>query len=360
MGSINVTELPDKYLWTVNEELQGTIQEVTYEVTNYINFSRQLVTNENLNINEAGREIVTGDALMKKCNIYLPAGYDQNDTAVKYNVLYLLHGVGGDQYEWLRSNGKVKDRFIICNIFDNLIANGDIEPLIVVFPNGRSAYDWTDSSFNSEGTNMLGFYYFDYELRHDLIPFIELNYNTYADITDTSSEGVIYNRTRRAIAGLSMGGMQTLNLILGGYRHDSTLFTETTSPWNNGLDKTVLAPGMIDLFDYVGAFSNAPTSSDGNTLGASLASCAHKLQLLYTTCGSEDGVANNSFLNSIDQLLQKAGNDLAHYYEILIKDGVHDFNVWNNGAYNFSRLAFRNYDEHILSDVVRKTLLGHA
>ncbi|URN93117.1 MAG: alpha/beta hydrolase-fold protein [Candidatus Pristimantibacillus lignocellulolyticus] len=356
MESINVTELPEKYVGTVNKELQGTVQEVTYTVNNYINLSRQLVTTENIEIHEAGREIVTGDALIKRCNIYLPAGYDPNDTEVKYNVLYLLHGVGGDQYEWLRGSGEVNDRFIICNIFDNLIANGDIDPLIIVFPNGRSAYDWTDSSFNSEGTNMLGFYYFDYELRYDLIPFIELNYNTYADITDISPEGVIYNRTRRAIAGLSMGGMQALNLILGGYRHDSALFTRTESPWNNGLDKTVLAPGMIDLFDYVGAFSNAPTSSDGKTLGASLASCTHKLQLLYTTCGSEDGIANNSFLNSIDQLIHQAGDDLAQYYEIIIQGGLHDFNVWNNGAYNFSRLAFRNGDEQVLSNVVRKTL----
>ncbi|MCR8655906.1 alpha/beta hydrolase [Paenibacillus endoradicis] len=356
MVRINVTGLPDKYLWSVIEERQGFVQEITYMVNNYINHSRQLVTSGNIDMDEAGREIVTGDALMKKCNIYLPAGYDPNDVAVRYNVLYLLHGVGGNQYEWLRSNGKVKERFIICNIFDNLIANGEIEPLIIVFPNGRSAYDWTDSSFNSEGTNMLGFYYFDYELRHDLIPFIELNYNTYADIMNTSHEGIKYNRTRRAIAGLSMGGMQALNLILGGYRYDSTLFTGTKSHWNNGLDKTVLAPGLIDLFDYVGAFSNAPTSSDGKILGSSLASCAFKLQLLYTTCGSEDGVANNSFLNSIDQLIHEAGDDLAHYYEIIIKDGIHDFNVWNNGAYNFSRLAFRNFDDQLMSNVVKKVL----
>ncbi|HIW34831.1 MAG TPA: esterase [Candidatus Paenibacillus intestinavium] len=356
MRSINLTELPEKYVGAVNKELQGTVEEVTYKVSNYINDNRQLVTNRNIDNSEAGREIVTGDTLMKKCNVYLPAGYDPSDKTVKYNVLYLLHGVGGDQFEWLRGSGKVNDRFIICNIFDNLIVNGDMEPLIIVFPNGRSAYDWMDSSFNSEGTNMLGFYYFDYELRHDLMPFIESNYNTYADITDTSPEAIKYNRTRRAIAGLSMGGMQALNLIVGGYRHDSTLFTGTDSPWDNGLDKTVLALGMIDLFDYVGAFSNAPTSSDGKTLGSSLSSCTHKLQLLYTTCGSEDGIANNSFLNSTDQLIHEAGNHLANYYQILIKDGYHDFKVWNNGAYNFSRLAFSDCNDQIMSNVVKKTL----
>lgn len=181
----------------------------------------------------------------------MPAGYDPNDTTVRYNVLYLLHGVGGDQYEWLSSNGKVDGRFIICNIFDNLIVNGDIDPLIVVFPNGRSAYDWTDSSFNSEGTNMLEFYYFDYELRYDLIPFIESNY--------------------------------------------------------------------------------APTSSDGITL-VSLTSCVHNLHLLYTTCGDSDGVANGSYAKSVEGLTDTAGDFVGDYYQVLLKNCVHDFNVWNNGA----------------------------
>ncbi|CAM3224549.1 alpha/beta hydrolase-fold protein [Paenibacillus lupini] len=355
MKNRNVTAVPAEYLRSVNEELQGTIQEVSYEVSNYIHLSRQLVTDRNIAISEAGRETVKGDSIWKKCNVYLPAGYDPNDTAVRYNVLYLLHGVGGDHYEWLSSNGKVDGRFIICNLFDNLIANGDIDPLIIVFPNGRSAHDWMDTSFTSEGTNMLGFYYFDYELRYDLIPLIESKYKTYAKITDTSPEGIVYNRSHRAIAGLSMGGMQALNLTLGGYRYDSTRFTGTKSIWDNGLDNTVLASGMLDLFAYVGAFSNAPTSSDGNVLGASLASCDHKLHLLYMTCGDADGVAIGSYAKSIEGLLEQARNHLGHYYQILIKDGFHDFNVWNNGAYNYSRLIFRNSDEY-MSDIVQKTL----
>lgn len=356
MRSKNVTAVPAEYFKSVNDELQGTVEEVTYKVGNYIDLSRQLVTDRNFDSSEAGRETVAGDAILKKCNVYLPAAYDPIDNTVRYNVLYLLHGVGGDQYEWLSSNGKVDGRFIICNLFDNLIANGDIDPLIVVFPNGRSAHDWTDTSFNPEGTNMLGFYYFDYELRYDLIPCIESNYKTFADITDTSHEGIIYNRTHRAIAGLSMGGMQALNLILGGYRHDSTRITRTESPWNNELDKTVLAPGMIDLFAYVGVFSNAPTSSDGKTLGVSLASCVHDLHLLYTTCGDADGVAIGSYIKSIDELIHQSGNHLNHFYQILIKDGFHDFHVWNNGAYNFSRLIFRNFDDHGRSRVVSKTI----
>jgi len=203
-----------------------------------------------------GREPVEGDAIIKKCNAYLPAGYDENDKDTRYNVLYLLHGVGGNRYEWLDGSGDVDGNSLICNIFDNLIANGYIAPSIIIFPDGRSTYDWTDCSFNAKGTNMLGLYYFDYELRYDLIPFIESKYNTYANIKNMSLEGIAYNRMHRAIAGSSMGGMQVLNLIIGGYRYDSIVYTGRKNGWNNGFDTTVLGPGIEDLFDYVGAFSN--------------------------------------------------------------------------------------------------------
>lgn len=351
MRDMNVTALPAEYVRSVHEELQGTVHEVSYEVSNYIHSSRELVTNGNISSDEAGRGTVSGSPIQKKCNIYLPAGYNENDTNVKYNVLYFLHGVGGNEYEWLISNGKADGRYIISIIFDNLIANGDIDPTIIVFPNGRSAHDWTDSSFNSEGTNMLGFYYFDYELRYDLIPFIESNYNTYADIANTSAEAIEYNRKHRAIAGLSMGGMQALNLMIGGFRHDSIRYTGTESSWNNGLDKTVLAPGMIDLFAYVGAFSNAPTSSEGKVIGGSIASSDFKLQLLYMTCGDADGVATSSYIKSIDELSNHAEDHLGHFYQVMMKNANHDFNVWNNGAYNFSRLIFRNSEEYEVPEV---------
>lgn len=357
MKNIDVTAVPAEYKKAVSKELQGTITEVSYTVKNYINKSRQFVTNQDISSQEIGRDIVEGAPIIKKCNVYLPACYNEDDKNTKYNVLYLLHGVGGDRYEWLNGSGNVDGNFVICNIFDNLIVNGDIEPLIIVFPDGRSAYDWTDSSFNAEGTNMLGFYYFDYELRYDLIPFIESQYNVYADIKDTSYEGISYSRMHRAIGGLSMGGMQVLNLIVGGYRCDSKVHTGTKGGWSNGLDKTVLAPGMEDLFSYVGAFSNAPTSSDGKVLGSSITSCGHRLNLLYITCGDADEIASqDGYANAVDGIIEAVENNLDNYYQILIKGGIHDFNVWNNGAYNFIRLSFGKRKEHLKPYVIRMTL----
>ena len=346
MTPIDVTAVPVDYLRPTAKELQGTLTEVSYEARNYINASRQLVTNQRITAAEAGRETVVGESINKRCNVYLPAGYDEQDHETKYDVLYLLHGVGGDRYEWLRSNGMVDNNFIVCNLFDNLIGNGDIRPLIVVFPEGRSAVDWTDTSFNAAGTNLLGFYYFDYELRYDLIPFIESNYHTIAKISDISVEGTLRNRRHRALAGLSMGGMQSLNLTLGGYRCDSTTFTGTKPGWSNGLDETVRAPGMVDLFAYVGAFSNAPTSSEGEILGGHIASARYPLQLLYVTCGDADNVAVNlGYRKSVNGLRETAGDSIMSHYEVILKGGVHDFTVWNHGAYNFARLAFGQTDD---------------
>jgi len=353
MKNIDLMSVPGDYKKAVEKELQGTITEVSYNVRNYINKSRQLVTCQDISSSEAGRETVDGEAIIKKCNVYLPVGYNENDKALRYNVMYLLHGVGGNRFEWLYGSGNTCGNFIICNILDNLIAKGNIDPVIVVFPDGRSSHDWADCSFDSKSTNILGFYYFDYELRYDLIPFIESSYNTYSNIKDTSSKGTAYNRMHRGIGGLSMGGMQALNLIVGGYRCDFTVHITEKNGWNNGLDTTVPAPGMEDLFSYIGAFSNAPTSSDGKVLGASIASCGHMLDLLYITCGDDDEVAiKNGYEKAVYGLTDAAKGNFSEYYQVLIKGGVHDFNVWNNGAYNFIRLSFGKSGKHFKPHVV--------
>jgi len=342
MENINISAVPEEYKQPVPAEQQGQLCEIVYEVHNYINSNRQLVTNQDISPEEAGRETVKGNSIGKFCHVYLPAGYDELDKSKKYDVMYLLHGVGGNRFEWLYGSGRVDDRFVICNIFDNLIARGDIEPVIVVIPEGRSAHDWMDTNFNPEGTNLLGFYYFDYELRYDLIPFIESKYNTYADIRETSPEKIAYNRMHRAISGLSMGGMQSLNLTFGGYRCDHVKYINgNDGGWRNGLGNTVLTPGMEDLFAYVGAYSNAPTSSDGSILGADIAGKQQQIRLLYMTCGTADGIAYTmGYEKAVNGLAEAAGSYIDNFYRVLIKDAGHDFNVWNNGAYNFLRLAF--------------------
>ena len=120
----------------------------------------------------------------RKALIYTPPGYSSQH---RYPVLYLLHGIGGDEKEWL--NGGVPHI-----ILDNLYAEGKIKPMIVVMPNGRAMPDDRAVGNIMAPDKVQAFANFEKDLLSDLIPYVENNYPVLAD------------RTNRAIAGLSMGG----------------------------------------------------------------------------------------------------------------------------------------------------------
>src|SRR5690606_13756401 len=122
-----------------------------------------------------------------------PPGYTKGK---RYPVLYLLHGIGGTEKEWLE-HGQPQV------ILDNLYSKGKLEPMIVVMPNGRAMKDDSASGNIFAPDKVEAFANFENDLLNDLIPFIEKNFKVYKD------------KEHRAIAGLSMGGGQTLNFGLG-------------------------------------------------------------------------------------------------------------------------------------------------
>ncbi len=113
-------------------------------------------------------------------------------------MLYLLHGIGGDEFEWLR-HGHPEI------ILDNLYAKNKIAPMIVALPNGRAMKNDRAEGNVFEPEKAASFATFEKDLLNDLIPFIEATYP------------VIKNRESRALAGLSMGGGQSLNFGLGNF-----------------------------------------------------------------------------------------------------------------------------------------------
>ncbi|HYE18371.1 MAG TPA: alpha/beta hydrolase-fold protein, partial [Tepidisphaeraceae bacterium] len=126
----------------------------------------------------------------RRANVYTPPGYAADK---KYPVLYLLHGIGGDEGEW--------QRFATPDVLlDNLIADGKAVPMIIVMPNGRAQKD--DRARGDVMRSAPAFAKFEDDLLKDLIPFVEKTYAVRAD------------REHRALAGLSMGGGQTLNFGL--------------------------------------------------------------------------------------------------------------------------------------------------
>ena len=135
----------------------------------------------------------------KYAMVYLPYGYG-DDSDRRYNVLYLMHGAGGDAEAYL---GTPDQGTTTRNIIDNLVANGDMPPLIIVsctfYPNNES-YDTDD--WGASLTKA-----FPSELHECLIPQLEGTYRTYAQGTDAQS--LIDSRAHRAFGGFSMGGVTT-------------------------------------------------------------------------------------------------------------------------------------------------------
>ncbi len=229
----------------------------------------------------------------RKATVYTPPGFDKKK---KYPVLYLLHGIGGDEKEWLNGGSPQL-------ILDNLYADGKVEPMIVVMPNGRAIKDDRAIGNIMAPDKVQGFANFEQDLLTDLIPYIEKKYPAYKD------------REHRAIAGLSMGGGQSLNFGLGN----------------------------LDKFAWVGGFSSAPNTKTPEQLVPDPAKAKEQLKLLFISCGASDGLI--SFSKRTHDYLAK--NGVPHIY--FIEPGVHDFKVWKDGLYMYSQLIFKPVDTTTLS-----------
>ncbi len=221
----------------------------------------------------------------RKANVYLPAGYSEEN---KYPVLYLLHGIGGDENEW---TGYVKADVI----FDNLIADGKAVPMVVVLPNGRAMAD--DRAIGNPFTpeKAAAFGAFEGDLLGCLIPAIEAKYPVFTD------------REHRAIAGLSMGGGQTFNFGLG----------------------------HLDTFAWVGAFSAAPNTKPPAELLPDPAAATRQLKLLYISCGNKDGLIN--FSQAVHRYAKE--HDVPHIWNV--DDHGHDGDTWGNNLHHFAQRLFR-------------------
>ena len=261
--------------------------------------------------------------------VYTPPGYSSDR---EYPVLYLLHGIGGNETHWT-SFGAADA------ILDNLIAAEQAEPMIVVMPHGRASNEpqtLFSGGNRGAGPGAVGpgagprggpgagprpgagagprggagpggpgggamavefeaYAAFERELIDDLIPYIEANYSVRSD------------RESRALAGLSMGGGQALNF---GLRN-------------------------LDVFAYVGGFSSAPNTMPPAQLVPEPEAAAEMLKLLWVSCGDEDNLFNIS--EAVHEYL--AENGVPHIWQIDV--GGHTFPVWKNDLYHFASLIFR-------------------
>jgi enterochelin esterase-like enzyme len=219
----------------------------------------------------------------RKMNVYAPPGYTAD---AKYPVLYLLHGIGGDETEWQR----------LCQpevILDNLIADGQAVPMIVVMPNGRAQKN--DRAEGNVFESAPAFEKFVDDLLGDVIPTIESRYSVIAD------------REHRALAGLSMGGGQSLNF---GLAH-------------------------LDTFAWVGGFSSAPNTKPPSQLVPDLAAARKQLKLLWLSCGNKDGLIRIS--QDVHAYLKQ--HEVPHVWHV--DSHGHDGVEWSKNLYLFAQRIFK-------------------
>ncbi len=232
-----------------------------------------------------------GNDKMRRLTVYTPAGYDKDNN--KYPVLYLLHGVGGDEEAWIGSGRATQ-------ILDNLIAQGKAKPMIVVMTNGNVSQE------AAPGKGSDGFVKPTFMLPHTMDGKFE---ETFMDVINYVDENyrTINTKEGRAIAGLSMGGFHTAHISMN----------------------------YPNMFNYIGLFSaaigvrpgaSAPSSKIYQDINEKLKKQNENgYKLYWIGIGSEDRMIYSG--------IQKFKSDLdgiGMKYEYLETNGGHTWNNWRN------------------------------
>jgi len=256
----------------------------------------------------------------RHCFVYTPPDYEK-DPNKRYPVLYLQHGAGEDETGW-GSQGHAG------LILDNLIAEGKAKPFIVVMENGGNiggggrrgggpgatnaapaVTGATNSAPSARGGRGGGFNFSAFErvLLDDTIPFVDANYRTLAD------------QPHRAMAGLSMGGMQTRTITLA----------------------------HLDTFSHIGIFSGGSISTNDIT---DMPGFKQKVKVLFVSYGSRElnnnrggggggrgGFGGDPKANT--EALKEAGVN-AHFY--VSPDTAHEWQSWRRSLHEFAPLLFKD------------------
>ena len=220
--------------------------------------------------------------------VYTPPGYDK-DPNNRYPVLYLLHGYNENETGWGHQG---RAGFIM----DNLIAEGKVRPFIIVMDNGdiatRPGGVPQGAPPHNHGRGMFDFSAFEHALIGDVIPFVDANFRTLTD------------QPHRALAGLSMGGMQTHSISL---KH-------------------------LDTFSYIGIFSGGSISTNEIK---DLDAFKQKIKLVFVSYGSrENGAAGKANVAE----LKAAGVNSAFYES---PNTAHEWQTWRRSLHEFAPLLFK-------------------
>ena len=241
--------------------------------------------------------------MTRRLYVYTPYGYEPKKTKVKYPVLYLLHGGGGDEDAW-STLGRT------CQILDNLLAQGKAEPMVVVMPNGNPSQYAAQTLGIPENQNVKtyssGFDNYT-SLVADIVPLIESRYN------------VIASKKGRSVAGLSMGGGQSFYIAFRNVDKFSSV-----GIFSSGLIGASAIGG--EPFDAEKQIPGMLTQSDK----------FNKFDVIYLACGEQD--------NRIDGMMEfKNTLDSKGYKGVVWEQcpGGHEWKVWRRNLSSFVQLIFK-------------------
>jgi enterochelin esterase-like enzyme len=235
----------------------------------------------------------------RNVRIYTPPGFSAT-RAEKYPVLYLHHGIGGNENAWVSQAGHSEG--YADRVMDYLYAqaNLNVTPMIVVMPMG-----------NMSGTSGDTWANFEDVLKNDLAPYVESRYNA------------SNNPAQRAIAGLSMGGGQTLNF---GYKNPT-------------------------FFNWIGAFSPAPNTIAAGTTIKDLAAVKANIKLNFLAAGTAESGYLNTARNYHNYLNQ---NGVTNLY-LQVEQGLnHERENWNRQLHNFAQRIFKGVVVDINHQIQKK------
>jgi enterochelin esterase-like enzyme len=232
-------------------------------------------------------EIVEYDSkalgLRRMLRVYTPPGYS---SARKYPVLYLHHGLGNTSTEWTqRARAPI--------IIDNLLAEKKVAPFIIVFPSGNATATPADEKQGDRTQASYGTSYHE-DLLKEILPFVEAKYSVFAD------------REHRAIAGMSMGGGQSLNIGLTN----------------------------LDTFASIAAVASAPNTRPPAELVPDPAP-VKKLKLLWLSVGDRDPLQR--YNRDLHTYLEEKG--VPHAWRL--DTNAHDTAEMSSSLYHFAQKLFK-------------------
>ena len=251
-----------------------------------------------------------GAAITKPAYVYTPYGYDEKDEETRYNVVYLMHGWGGHAGEYFEySSAK--------NMFDHLIENGDIPPVIIV-----SATFYNKNSNTDFSGSIAEFRQFHQDFEENLMPTVEGKFHTCAK--SASDEDLKASRDHRAFGGFSLGSVTTWLQLCYDTDYIRYFLPMSGSCWYYGTYGDFQIEKNVDFIEQLVKDNNL------NERG----------YFIYHAVGTKDAVKSQS-IDMADEMLSRDIFTPEHYVFYLKDGGYHDFDAVQEYLYNALPLFFR-------------------